>query len=463
MADFDYDLFTIGAGSGGVRASRLASLSGAKTAVAEEYRPGGTCVIRGCVPKKFMVYASGFAKSFRQAEGYGWSVGEPRFDWPAFRDAMAGEVDRLSGIYAKNLANAGVELIEDRAELTGAHEIRLVKSGRTVTARHILIATGGVPNRPEGVAGAEHAITSNELFHLDKLPEHLVIAGGGYIACEFAQVFAGLGVKTCLVYRGDIVLRGFDDDVRAFVHEQLKASGVRVITHAVFTSIEPSKREGFHTVHLDTGDELESDAVVLATGRDPYTAGLGLEAAGVEVLENGAIKVDEYSRTSVDHIYAVGDVTNRVNLTPVAIREAMAFVETVFKDRPTAFDYSDIASAVFTQPPVGTVGLTEAEARRTHGEIDIYKSKFRPMKGMLTAKPDWMLMKLVVRAEDQVVVGVHIAGDDAPEIIQAVGIAVKAGLTKAQFDQACAVHPTVAEELVTMREKWVDPTPGTAG
>ncbi|KAA5801015.1 glutathione-disulfide reductase [Alkalicaulis satelles] len=462
MADFDYDLFTIGAGSGGVRASRLASLSGAKVAVAEEYRPGGTCVIRGCVPKKFMVYASSFAKTFRHAKGYGWTLGVPEFSWPAFRDAMLGEVDRLSGIYASNLAKAGVELIEDRAELAGPHEIRLIKSGRTVTARHILIATGGVPNVPEGLEGAELALSSNDLFHLDHLPESLVIAGGGYIACEFAQVFAGLGVKTCLVYRGDTVLRGFDDDVRAFVHEQLKESGVRVITHAVIKSIKPSDREGWRAVTLDKGEVIEADAVVLATGRDPCTAGLGLENAGVKLDDRGVIAVDKFSRTSVDHIYAVGDVTNRVNLTPVAIREAMAFVETVFAGRETAYDHSDIASAVFTQPPVGVVGLTEAEARRAHGKVDIYKSKFRPMKGMLTDKPDWMFMKLVVRAEDQVVLGVHIVGDDAPEIIQAVGIAVKAKLTKAQFDATCAVHPTVAEELVTLREKWVDPTLGGA-
>jgi len=457
MSGYDYDLFTIGAGSGGVRASRLSSLKGAKTAIAEEYRPGGTCVIRGCVPKKFMVYASSFAKMFKQARGYGWSSGEPAFDWPAFRDAMSAEVDRLSGIYAKNLANAGVELIEERAELAGPHEIRLVKSGRTVTARHILIATGGVPNVPEGVEGAELAVNSNALFHLEKLPEHVIIAGGGYIACEFAQIFAGLGVKTCLVYRGDTVLRGFDDDIRAFMHERLKASGVRVITHAVFTKIEKAERAGFKTVTLDNGTVLEGDVVVLATGRDPYTKGLGLEAAGVKTDARGAVEVDAYSKTSADHIYAVGDVTNRVNLTPVAIREGAAFADTVFGGKPTAYDHETIPSAVFTQPPVGTVGLTEAEARRAHKDIDVYKSKFRPMKGMLTDNPDWMLMKLIVRASDQKVLGVHMAGDDAPEIIQAVGIAVKAGLTKDDFDATCAVHPTVAEELVTMREKWVPP------
>jgi len=456
MAEYDYDLFTIGAGSGGVRASRMSALHGAKTAVAEEHRPGGTCVIRGCVPKKFMVYASNYAKQFKSAKGYGWDVGEPAFDWPRFRDAMNAEVDRLSGIYAKNLANSGVDLIEERAELVDAHTIRLMKSDRTVTARHILIATGGTPYRPEELPGVEHCITSNEVFHLKSLPRHLVIAGGGYIACEFAQVFAGLGVQTCLVYRGDTVLRGFDEDVRTFVHEGLKASGVRVITHTVFKEITKGE-DGRKTIQLTNGDELVADEVVLAIGRDPNTAGLGLDAAGVALDEKGAVVVDAYSRSNVEHIYAVGDVTNRVNLTPVAIREGAAFAETVFGGRPMAFDHDDIPSAVFTQPPVGSVGLSEHEARRLHGPIDIYKATFRPMKGMLTDNPERMLMKLVVRPSDERVLGVHIVGDDAPEIIQAIGIAVKAGLSKKQFDATCAVHPTVAEELVTMREKWVPP------
>ncbi|WP_439635151.1 glutathione-disulfide reductase [Oceanicaulis sp.] len=461
MADheFDYDLFTIGAGSGGVRASRLSAMKGKTVAVAEEYRPGGTCVIRGCVPKKYMVYASGFSKSFKQAKAYGWDVGAPSFDWPKFRDTMNAEVDRLSGIYSRNLANAGVELIEDRAVLEGPHTIRLVKQDRTVTAKHILIAVGGAPNTDESLPGVEHAITSNELFHLPKLPKHIVIAGGGYIAVEFAQVFAGLGVETCLVYRGETVLRGFDDDVRTAVHEGLKEAGVRVITHAVFNKIElTDEQTGLKSVTLDNGDVIENvDQVVFAIGRDPYTKGLGLESAGVEVNDKGAIKVDEYSKTSVDNIYAVGDVTDRVNLTPVAIREGAAFVDTVYGGKPNAYDHSTIASAVFTQPPVGTVGLTEAEARKAYGEVDIYKSQFRPMKGIITDHPDRMMMKMIVRASDQVVVGVHLVGDDSPEIIQAVGIAVKAGLTKAQFDETCAVHPSVAEELVTMKEKWIPP------
>ena len=461
MADheFDYDLFTIGAGSGGVRASRLSAMMGKKVAVAEEYRPGGTCVIRGCVPKKYMVYASGFPKSFKQARAYGWDVGEPSFDWPTFRDTMNAEVDRLSGIYSRNLANAGVELIEDRAELEGPNTIRLVNQDRTVTAKHILIAVGGAPNKDESLPGVEHTITSNELFHLPELPRHIVIAGGGYIAVEFAQVFAGLGVETCLVYRGETVLRGFDDDVRTAVHEGLKEAGVRVITHTVFEKVEQIDEDAkIKRVTLKNGDVIEDvDQVVFAIGRDPYTRGLGLETAGVEVDEKGAIKVDEYSRTSVENIYAVGDVTDRVNLTPVAIREGAAFVDTVFGGKPNAYDHSTIPSAVFTQPPVGTVGLTEAEARHQYGEVDIYKSQFRPMKGIITDHPDRMMMKMIVRPSDQVVIGVHLVGDDSPEIIQAVGIAVKAGLTKEQFDATCAVHPSVAEELVTMKEKWIPP------
>ncbi len=461
MADheFDYDLFTIGAGSGGVRASRLSAMKGKKVAVAEEYRPGGTCVIRGCVPKKYMVYASNFSKSFKQAKAYGWDVGEPEFNWTQFRDTMNAEVDRLSGIYARNLANAGVELIEDRAELEGPNTIRLVNQDRTVTAKHILIAVGGAPNKDDSLKGVEHTITSNELFHLPELPKHIVIAGGGYIAVEFAQVFAGLGVETCLVYRGETVLRGFDDDVRTAVHEGLKEAGVRVITHTVFDKIELTD-EGAKTkrVTLKNGDVIEDvDQVVFAIGRDPYTEGLGLENAGVAVNDKGAIKVDEYSKTNVDNIYAVGDVTDRVNLTPVAIREGAAFVDTVYGDTPNAYDHATIPSAVFTQPPVGTVGLTEAEARHEYGEVDIYKSQFRPMKGIITDHPDKMMMKMIVRQSDQVVIGVHLVGDDSPEIIQAVGIAVKAGLTKAQFDATCAVHPSVAEELVTMKEKWIPP------
>ncbi len=456
MADhpFNYDLFTIGAGSGGVRASRLSAMMGKKVAVAEEYRPGGACVIRGCVPKKFMVYASSYARHFKQAHGYGWEMGEPEFDWIRFRDAMSAEVDRLSGIYARNLTNAGVELFEDRAVVEGSNTVRLVNQNRTVTAKHILVAVGGTPNRDNDLPGVEYAISSNELFHLETLPRHIVIAGGGFIACEFAHIFAGLGVDTCLVYRGETVLRGFDDDIRTAVHKGLKEANVQVITHTVFEKIElVDEHAGLKRVTLKNGDVLDADQVVLAIGRDPCTRGLGLETAGVELDARGAIKVDAYSRTTANGIYAVGDVTNRINLTPVAIREGAAFVDTVYGSKPHACDHSTIARAVFTQPPVGTVGHTEAEARKEFDQIDIYKTVFRPMKGVITNPQDWMMMKLVVRTLDQVVLGVHLVGDEAPEIIQAVGIAVKAGLTKAQFDATCAVHPTLAEELVTMKDK----------
>jgi glutathione reductase (NADPH) len=455
LAEYDFDLFVIGAGSGGVRAARMSALRGAKVAIAEEYRVGGTCVIRGCVPKKFLVYASAYGKAFKEAEGYGWSVSEPSHDWRTLCDNLHAEVDRLSGIYWKNLSNSGVEIYEDRAEIVDAHTVKLVKENRTVSAKYILIAVGGKPAQL-GIEGEELAITSNEVFHLKERPEHVVIQGGGYIACEFAQVFAGLGSKVCQIYRGDAVLRGFDDDVRAHVHEELKRSGVRVMTHANISRIAEME-DGRRKVDTDTGETIEADVVIQAVGRVAHTEGLGLEAAGVETRENGAVIVDPYSKTSVDNIYAVGDVTDRINLTPVAIREGAAFAATVFGDEPTAFDHADIASAVFTQPPVGVVGLTEHEARQKYGQVDIYKATFKPMKNSLSGSESRMLVKLVVRQDDEQVIGVHMAGDDSPEIIQAVGIAVIAGLTKQQFDATCAVHPTVAEELVTLKEKWKPP------
>ncbi|WP_421792192.1 glutathione-disulfide reductase [Hyphobacterium sp.] len=455
MSDFDFDLFVIGAGSGGVRAARMSAMRGARVAIAEEYRVGGTCVIRGCVPKKFLVYASAYGKAFKEAEGYGWSVDGASHDWTTLCDNLHAEVDRLSGIYWKNLSNSGVEIYSQRAEIEDAHTIRLQDDDRTITAKYILIATGGQPARM-GIPGEELTLDSNDVFLMKERPRHVVINGGGYIACEFAQVFAGLGSQVCQIYRGDTVLRGFDDDIRAHVHGELKRSGVRVMTHA--NTIKVSKDgTGQRVVETDTGDTIKADAVIQAVGRNPYTKGLGLENAGVELDKAGAVKVDEYSKTSVDSIYAVGDVTNRVNLTPVAIREGAAFAATVFGETPTAFDHADIASAVFTQPPVGVVGLTEAEARRKFGQIDIYKANFRPMKNMLSGSESRMVVKLVVRQDSEQVVGVHMAGDDSPEIIQAVGIAVKAGLTKAQFDATCAVHPTVAEELVTLKEKWTPP------
>ncbi|MBI1236739.1 MAG: glutathione-disulfide reductase [Alphaproteobacteria bacterium] len=455
MTDYDFDLFVIGAGSGGVRAARMAALRGARVAIAEEYRVGGTCVIRGCVPKKFLVYAAAYGKAFKEAAGYGWSVGEVRHDWSKLCANLHDEVDRLSGIYWKNLSNSGVEIFQDRAELEDAHTVRLVAGGRTISARYILVAVGGAPARI-GIEGDELAISSNEVFLMKQRPQRIVIAGGGYIACEFAQVFAGLGSEVCQIYRGDTVLRGFDDDIRAHIHDELKRSGVRVMTHANITRIEEAGG-GARRVYTDTGEELTADAVIQAVGRVAHTQGLGLDKAGVETAADGAIIVDKFSKTNVDNIYAVGDVTNRINLTPVAIREGAAFAATVFGDDPTAFDHADVASAVFTQPPVGVVGLTEHEARKAYGAVDIYKATFKPMKNALSGSESRMLVKLVVKQDDQRVVGVHMAGDDSPEIIQAVGIAVKAGLTKQQFDATCAVHPTVAEELVTLKDKWTPP------
>ena len=454
----DFDLFVIGGGSGGVRAARLAALTGAKVGLAEEYRMGGTCVVRGCVPKKFMVYASKYGKDIHKADGYGWSVGEVSYDHGKFATAMHAEVDRLSGIYSRNLKNAGVELFEERAEFVDKNTLRLKDSGKTVTAKKILIAVGGTPWRPsqEDLPGIEHTITSDGIFQLEELPKHLVIAGGGYIAVEFAHVFAGLGVNTCLVYRGDEVLRGFDEDVRTEVHEGLKEAGVHVITKAVFEKIE--KRVGEELplhISLSNGQHVDADVVMMAVGRRPNTEGLGCDAAGVKLDDNGAVIVDEWSKTNVDSIWAVGDVTDRVALTPVAIREGHAFAETEFYDKPWHFDHNDIPTAVFTQPEVGTVGMTEAEARKEHGEIDIYKTRFKPMKNALNGDATRTMMKLVVRQSDERILGVHIVGDDAAEMIQMIGIAVKMGATKPDFDRTCALHPSSGEEIVTMRQKYV--------
>jgi glutathione reductase (NADPH) len=451
MTAYDFDLFVIGAGSGGVRAARLAALDGKRVAVAEEHRAGGTCVIRGCVPKKFMVMASDFAHQFRTAEGYGWTIPEADFDWPKFIETKDVEIARLSGIYAANLGKAGAELIHGRAVLKDAHTVEIVGKDRTYTADKILIATGGRPWVPPELPGVEHAISSEEAFHLPELPKRILIAGGGYIAVEFAGIFAGLGVETTLIYRGPNILRGFDDDVRAHLAAEIEKRGVKVILGCQHRSLEKTATGIVN--HLENGHSVETDVVMFATGRIPYVKGLGLEAAGVELTDDGAIKVDEWSRTTADNIWAIGDVTDRMNLTPVAIREAVAFHSTVFRDRPMKFDYEAVATAVFSQPPVGTVGLSEPEARRAcGGGVDVYMTRFRPMKYAFTGSDERMLMKLVVDKETQRVVGVHIVGPDAPEIIQVAAVAVKAGLTKAQWDATCAVHPTVAEELVTMRE-----------
>jgi glutathione reductase (NADPH) len=453
MAEYDYDLFVIGAGSGGVRAARLAALTGARVAVAEEDRVGGTCVIRGCVPKKFMVFASEFPHLFKEAEGYGWSKCQTTFDWPKFLEAKDVEIGRLSGIYASNLAKAGADLVHAKARLVDAHTIELVGKGKTVTAETVLIATGGrvaVPGADE-VPGIEHVITSNEAFHLPQLPKSILITGGGYIAVEFAGIFNGLGVETTLLYRGPNILRGFDEDVRAHVSEEIEKRGIRLIVGTQHEKIE--KTDAGFVNHLSNGVKCTSEVVMFATGRAPYVEGLGLEAAGVKLNEKGAIEVDQYSRTNVANIYAIGDVTDRINLTPVAIREAAAFAATVFAKKPTSFDHELVATAVFSQPPIGVVGMTETEARRAGKKVDIYATRFRAMKQVFYGGQERVLMKLVVDAETDVILGCHIVGPEAPEMIQMAAIAVKMGVTKADWDNTCAVHPTLAEELVTMREK----------
>jgi glutathione reductase (NADPH) len=453
MAKYDYDLFVIGAGSGGVRAARLAAMSGARVAIAEEHRVGGTCVIRGCVPKKFMVYASEFATHFKTAEGYGWSKSNAAFDWPRFIAAKDIEIARLSGIYVNNLQNAGADVVHARAELLDGHTVALKDRERAYSAEKVLIATGARPVMPKSIPGIELAISSNEAFHLPQLPKSILVVGGGYIAVEFAGIFNGLGVETTLMYRGANILRGFDNDVRSHLETELLRRGIKVILGSEHTGLEKTER-GIRST-LANGHELETEYVMYATGRDPYTAGLGLEAAGVALNEKGAVMVDAYSKSNVDNIWAVGDVTDRINLTPVAIREGAAFAETEFHGRPTSFDHEMVASAVFSQPPIGAVGLSEMDARRAYGKVDVYRAVFRPMKSTFYGGEDRMLMKLVVDPATDRLLGCHIVGPDAPEMIQMAAIALKMGATKAQWDATCAVHPTAAEELVTMRDKYV--------
>ncbi|MHA1523680.1 MAG: glutathione-disulfide reductase [Alphaproteobacteria bacterium] len=445
---FDFDLFVIGAGSGGVRAARMASEFGAKVGIAEEYRTGGTCVIRGCVPKKLFVYASHFAQEFEAAKGFGWTVGEARFDWPTLIANKDREIDRLNAIYIRNLEAAGVEQFQTRAILAGAHRVHLEAESREVSADKILVATGGWPFKPE-IPGAEHGITSNEAFHLEALPGRITVVGGGYIAVEFAGIFNGLGVETTLMYRGPEILRGFDDDLRVHLHKEMVKAGIDVAVNTDVEAIAP--RGAAFDLHLNSGDVRATDQVMFATGRQPNSTGVGLREAGVELGWNGHIVVDEYSRTSVQNIYAVGDVTDRMNLTPVAIREGSAFAQTVFNDTPTLVDHSTVPTAVFSNPELGTVGLTEAQAREKFTAIDIYKSSFRPMKNTLSGATDEMLMKIIVEKASDKVLGVHIMGPDAGEMAQLLGISLKMGATKADFDATMAVHPTAAEELVTMR------------
>ena len=449
-ADFDFDLFVIGGGSGGVRAARIAAGYGARVGVAEEFRFGGTCVIRGCVPKKLMVYASSFPDQIEDARGFGWNAPERaalRFDWDGFRAAKDQEITRLEGLYRRGLESAGVVPHACRAVVTGPHTVRLADHGQEISAKHILVATGGRPFVPE-FPGSHHVITSNEIFDLTELPKRIFIAGGGYIACEFAGIMNGLGVDTTLIYRGPEILNGFDGEVRSFVRGEMEKKGVKVILSAVIDTLE--KTDAGYEALLTNGEKVVADKVLFATGRRPNTEGLGLETAGVEVASNGAIMVDNFSQTRTPSIFAVGDVTNRVNLTPVAIREGHAFADTVFGGRPTPIDHEAIATAVFTQPEIGTVGLAEEAARAAY-DVEIYRSKFRPMANTISGRDEQMLMKLVVNKADRRVVGAHIVGHGAGEMIQCLGVAVKMGATKEQFDQTVAVHPTAAEELVTMR------------
>lgn len=448
MSGFDYDLVTIGAGSGGVRASRMASAKGARVAVCEESRVGGTCVIRGCVPKKLLVYGAHYANDFEDAAGFGWSVGDTDFSWEKLIAAKDDEIERLNGIYKRILRENKVELLEGRGVLEDAYTVRI--GDKTVTAENILIAVGGWPFMPD-IPGIEHAITSNEALDLKELPKRMVIVGGGYIAVEFAGVFANLGVEVTQILRGDTVLRGFDEDVRLTLAEEMGKHGINLQTECVVRSIE--KTETGYSLRLAHGDEIETDLVMYATGRRPNTAGLGLDNAGVATNDKGAIVVDEYYRTSVSNIYALGDVTDRIQLTPVAIAEGMAFVETVFGNNPTTVDYADVPSAVFSGPPLATVGLTEAQAREQLGDVDVYVSRFRPMKHTLSGRDERTFMKLLVDPKTDRVVGCHMVGDDSPEIIQGLAIALKAGATKAQFDATIGIHPSAAEEFVTMREK----------
>lgn len=445
---YDYDLFIIGAGSGGVRAARIAAGHGAKVAAAEEYRVGGTCVIRGCVPKKLLVYGSHFAEDLADAKRFGWDTSGATFDWATLRDNVAAEVDRLEGLYSQTYANAGVEVFKERAVVTGPNSVRLA-SGREISATTILVATGAWPAMPD-IPGIEHAITSNEVFHLPALPRRAVIAGAGYIANEFAGIFNELGVEVSLVTRGDKMLRSYDQEIVGKLVDITRHKGIDLRFNFPFRGIA---KQADGSLLVDGGDQgsIETDLVLMAVGRVPNTAGLGLEAAGVALDKDGAVIVDDYNRSNVESIYAVGDVTNRVQLTPVAIREGHAFADTVFGGNPRTIDYGAIPTAVFANPPIAGVGLTEDEAREKLGEIKVYKSDFRAMKNVLAGRNERALYKMIVESATNKVVGLHLIGPDAGEILQAAAIAVKAGLTKQAFDDTVALHPSMAEELVLMK------------
>jgi glutathione reductase (NADPH) len=457
MPTYDFDLFTIGAGSGGVAASRRAGSYGARVGVCEDSRIGGTCVIRGCVPKKLLVYGASFADAFVDAAGYGWTVGEVSFDWGKLIANKNKEIDRLEGIYRKLLKDANCTLYETRGRVVDPHTIEV--GGKRVTAANILVATGAWPEMP-AIPGIEHAITSNEALDLTTLPKRIVIVGGGYIAVEFAGIFAGVGAEVTEVIRADQILRGFDDDIRDNLAIEMKQRGIKVMARQHVTEIKQTAR-GF-LLSLDTGATLEADCVLYATGRNPKARNMGLEEVGVKLNQKGAVEVDEWSRSAVPNIYAIGDVTDRLNLTPVAIAEGRALAETLFNDNPMKISHENVATAVFTQPPVGTVGLSERAARDKGYTIDIYRTRFRPMKHTLSGREERTMMKLVVdRASDRVL-GCHMVGPDAPEIIQSLGVAITCGATKTQFDRTMAVHPTAAEEFVTLRGKLPEPKQAAA-
>ncbi|SOD96877.1 glutathione-disulfide reductase [Caenispirillum bisanense] len=454
MAQYDYDLITIGAGSGGVRATRLAGGWGHKVAIVESSRVGGTCVMRGCVPKKLLVYGAHFAEDFEDAKGYGWTLGDVSFDWPTLVGNKNKELDRLQGVYERILRDNKVELLRGRGVIVDPHTVEV--DGQRHTAEKILIAVGGWPTLPD-IPGIEHAVTSNEALDLPDLPKRVTIVGGGYIAVEFAGIFHALGSQVTQVIRKEMILRGFDGTIRAALQDELIRQGIDLRCETTVRSIEKTPSGAFN-LRFAGGDEHETDLVMYATGRAPNTKGLGLEEVGVEMRENGAIVVDENARTSVDSIFAIGDVTDRVNLTPVAINEGRCFAETFFHDNPMTMDYTNIASAVFSQPPVGSVGMSEEEARR-RGKVKIFISRFRPMKYTLSGREERTVMKLIVDAETDVVLGAHMVGVDAPEIVQGIAIALKCGATKKQFDATVGIHPTAAEEFVTMRDPIPDPSP----
>jgi glutathione reductase (NADPH) len=447
ISRFDYDLFVIGAGSGGVRGSRIASSFGARVGICEESRVGGTCVIRGCVPKKMLVYASHFSEEFEDAAGFGWQLGERKFDWRTLIANKDREIDRLNSVYKQILSDNKVDLFESRGTLEDPHTIKL--EGRTLTAEKILIATGGRPRRPE-IPGCELSITSDEAFHLRELPKRVLITGGGYIAVEFAGIFNGMGASVTQMYRGPLILRGFDEDVRQTLEREMVNRGVDIRYQSVIASISRTQT-GLLAVFSD-GQQQEFDLILNAIGRVPHTRGLGLESAGVALADDGSVIVDEYSCSSVEHIHAVGDVTNRINLTPVALMEGECFARSVFGDQQSPVDHRWVASAVFSQPPVGTIGLSEADAREKYANIEVFRSSFTPLKHTITGRVEKSMLKLIVDAESRRVIGLHMVGSDAAEVVQGFAVAIKMGATKEQFDATIGIHPTAAEEFVTMRD-----------